>query len=76
MNPDYDEFQLPFPWWNYLNQSLCDANHPLILNPVRFWKRYQMEFLEQCFTWHERSVLLLERCWQLNSEANLPSKRN
>jgi hypothetical protein len=71
-----DRFFLPFPWWDYLKQPLFDPNHPLLLNPMRFWLRYQLEFLERCLTWQERSIALLEHCWQLKSNPQLHSKTN
>jgi hypothetical protein len=39
---------LKFPIWTYLSQPLFDGQHKLILNPLRFWYLYRVEFLEHC----------------------------
>ncbi|MEM0978942.1 MAG: hypothetical protein AAGH78_01575 [Cyanobacteria bacterium P01_H01_bin.58] len=50
-----------FPLWKYLNQSLGCSTSPPILNPYRFWRRYQAEYLDNCF-----STAFLEQCWRVN----------
>jgi hypothetical protein len=41
--------QIRFPLWKFLNQPLFNPYSPLILNPQRFWQRYQLEHLERCW---------------------------
>lgn len=41
--------KMNFPLWQFLNQPLFDPRSPLILNPRRFWHRYQIEYLERCW---------------------------
>jgi hypothetical protein len=38
-----------FPIWQYLNQPILDAEVKLVLNPKRFWKEQQIEFLTRCW---------------------------
>jgi hypothetical protein len=35
--------------WQFLNQPVFDRQCPLILNPHRFWRFYQMRHLERCW---------------------------
>ncbi|RMF62397.1 MAG: hypothetical protein D6742_20305 [Cyanobacteria bacterium J069] len=36
-------------FWHYLNQRVFDRNSPLILDPHRFSRFYQVQYLERCF---------------------------
>ncbi|MGA7932120.1 MAG: hypothetical protein WCA35_00935 [Kovacikia sp.] len=60
MKPTYHPSNLLFPLWQFLTQPLCTPKKP-ILNPIRFWKQYNIQHLEHCRTYDP--VQLLERCW-------------
>ncbi|QQE65574.1 hypothetical protein GFS31_22620 [Leptolyngbya sp. BL0902] len=40
---------MQFPVWPYLNQPIFNRNHQAIYNPWRFWRTYQVRFLERCW---------------------------
>ncbi|NEQ32562.1 MAG: hypothetical protein F6K04_16425 [Leptolyngbya sp. SIO4C5] len=42
---------MEFPIWQYLKQPVFSANYKTILNPRRFWRSYQINYLEKC--WHK-----------------------
>jgi hypothetical protein len=42
-------FKIQFPLWQFLNQPVFNPQSPLVLNPARFWQRYQLEHLERCW---------------------------
>ena len=54
-------FSLGFPIWQYLRQPIFDKNHPIVLNPNRYWQCYILWHLEQCLKsdW-------IEYCWHLD----------
>lgn len=53
-----------FPLWQYLNQPLWDREHPSVLDPRKYWQRYQRQYLNGCF--HNA---FLERCWNTNYQS-------
>jgi hypothetical protein len=40
---------MKFPFWPYLNQPVFSRTYNTVLNPWRFWHRYQVQFLERCW---------------------------
>ncbi|MBF2049239.1 MAG: hypothetical protein EDM05_68960 [Leptolyngbya sp. IPPAS B-1204] len=44
-----NNLKIRFPLWKFLNQPVFNPQNPLILNPKRFWRRYQLEHLERCW---------------------------
>ena len=56
-----DPIKLRFPLWEYLNQPIFSSTYKTILNPLKFWHKYQVELLERC--WIQDHVQLLENCW-------------
>ncbi|BAZ04859.1 hypothetical protein [Calothrix sp. NIES-3974] len=55
-------YHLKFPVWKYLNQPLF--NPDTIINPRKFWRNYQRQYLQAC--WEIDPRLFLETCWQLD----------
>jgi hypothetical protein len=39
---------LQFPVWQFLKQPLFESHYHPVLNPQRFWRLYQVDFLERC----------------------------
>lgn len=37
------------PVWSYLRQPILDQAQPITWSPKRFWRQYQVEFLERCW---------------------------
>ncbi|WP_346293362.1 hypothetical protein [Sphaerothrix gracilis] len=50
-----------FPLWQYLNQPLWSRHRAAILNPRKYWQRYQRQYLNGCL-----SNAFLEQCWQIS----------
>ena len=49
---------MQFPLWQYLKQPLFEVEHPVILNPVRYWQAYKIQYLKRCV-----ENAFLEQCW-------------
>jgi hypothetical protein len=43
-----------FPIWKFLNQRIFDPKSPLILDPCRFYRRHQIDYLERCWLTQHR----------------------
>jgi hypothetical protein len=54
-----------FPLWRFLTQPVFSPAQ-VILNPLQFWHRYKVQFLERC--WENDPVQFLEQCWQQEFE--------
>ncbi|WAL60854.1 hypothetical protein [Thermocoleostomius sinensis] len=43
-----------FPIWKFLNQRLFDPTAPVVLDPQRFWRMHQIQYLERCLNMRHR----------------------
>lgn len=63
---------LPSPLWQYLTQPIFSSK-PVLLNPFQFWKRYNLQRLEHC--WSYDPIQLLESCWLQELKRENPSSQ-
>lgn len=73
MQPIEQTTLLPSPLWQYLTQHLFSSK-PIILNPFQFWKRYNLQRLEYC--WSYDPIQLLENCWLKELKRENPSSQS
>ena len=59
-----------FLLWKFLTQPISKSTR-VILNPLRFWNRYSVQYLEDC--WNYDPAQLLERCWEKELKLENPS---
>jgi hypothetical protein len=43
-----NNYTVKFPFWQFLNQEVFNAQAPVTLNPYRFWYTYRVNLLEKC----------------------------
>lgn len=72
MQPIHDSTKPQFPLWQFLTQPVFSST-TVMLNPFRFWKHYNIQWLERC--WSYDPVQLLERCWTKDLEFENPSNQ-
>ena len=63
-----------FPVRKYFRQIFSNSSYVTIINPFKFWRKYRVEHLENCYEYN--LTLLLERCQKKECLSSKPDWEN